>query len=83
MQGVPPGLLAMGKEFGEDKLQIVVGDVTNPNDLDRAIETSDAVVSCMGAPPAVQSGTNEFYMTTGSKVCLAPCLSFSHSLSNA
>ena len=66
--GVPPSLLAMGKEFGEDKLQIVVGDVTNASDLDRAIETSDAVVSCMGAPLSMQTGANEFYMTTGSKI---------------
>ena len=67
-KGVPPALLAMGKEFGEDKLQIVVGDVTNASDLDRAIETSDAVVSCMGAPLSMQTGANEFYMTTGSKI---------------
>jgi putative NADH-flavin reductase len=67
-KGVPPALLAMGREFGEDKLQVVVGDVTNANDLDRAIETSDAVVSCMGAPPALASGANEFYETTGTKI---------------
>jgi len=36
----------------------------NPNDVDRAIETSDAVVSCMGAPRAMGSETNDFYEKT-------------------
>lgn len=46
----------------------MVGDILNANDLDRAIEMSDAVVSCMGAPRAMASEANDFYEKTGRAV---------------
>jgi putative NADH-flavin reductase len=65
--GVPPALLKMGSEFGADHLQIVVGNVQDTNDLDRAIETSDAVISCMGAPRSL-TNAGEWFVTTGEKI---------------
>ena len=65
----PPALLKLQQEYGhKDRLNFVVGDVLNPNDLDRAIETSDAVISCMGAPRTMATDANEFYQMTGQAV---------------
>jgi putative NADH-flavin reductase len=62
----PPLLLKLYQEYGpKDRLQFVVGDVLNANDVDRAVETSDAVVSCMGAPRAMSIDANDFYEKTG------------------
>lgn len=63
-QGVPPLLLKLSQDFkAGSRLQLVVGDLGNDYDLDRAIETSDAVVSCLGAPRAVNAD-NEFFVST-------------------
>lgn len=67
--GAPPTLLKLYQEYSpKDKFQIVVGDLTNPNDLDRAIETSDAVISCIGATRAMAADTNEFFESTGRSI---------------
>jgi putative NADH-flavin reductase len=62
-------LLKYYQEYGpKDRLQLIVGDLMNRNDLDRAIETSDAVVSCLGAPRTVSAGANEFYEKTAKAI---------------
>jgi len=49
---------------------MVVGRIEDPLDLDRAIETSDAVISCMGAPPSL-SENSEFFETTATSIISA------------
>ena len=66
-KGAPPALLKAQQQFGQDKLQIVVGNVHDPLDLDRAIETSDVVVSCMGTEKSL-SQSADWYTETAQKI---------------
>lgn len=68
--GIPAAFLKLQHDYGTDKLQMVVGALSDPFDLDRAIETSDAVVSCIGAPPSL-SESSDFFETTASAIVAA------------
>jgi len=65
--GIPPALIKLQNDYGTDKLQMVVGNITDPFDLDRAIETSDAVISCIGAPPSL-SESSDFFESTAKAI---------------
>lgn len=68
-KGAPPELMQLFQKFGpEDRLQFVVGDLMNRTDVDRAIETSDVVVSCVGAPKTVVANGNEFYVSSTRRI---------------
>jgi putative NADH-flavin reductase len=68
--GIPAVLIKLQSDYGNDKLQLVVGKINDPFDLDRAIETSDAVISCMGAPPSL-SESSDFFETTATAIVQA------------
>ncbi|KAH9256834.1 hypothetical protein BASA81_004947 [Batrachochytrium salamandrivorans] len=59
--GVPPRMLKLVMDYSP-RLSLVVGDCLNYNDVDRAVEMSDAVVSCIGG--ARGNGDNDFYEKT-------------------
>lgn len=59
--GVPPRMLKLTSDYS-GRLSLVMGDCLNYNDLDRAVEMSDAVVSCIGG--ARGNGDNDFYEKT-------------------
>lgn len=65
--GVPPALLKLNQEVGNDHLQIVVGSITDSTDLDRAIETSDVVVSCVGGERSLTTSA-EWMVEAASKI---------------
>ncbi len=67
-EGAPPLLLKLAQDYGPDRLHLVVGDVLNELDLDRSIETSDVVISCMGAPKQMMSAENDFFERTAQAV---------------
>ena len=68
--GIPASFVKLQMDYGTEKLQMVVGRIEDPLDLDRAIETSDAVISCMGAPPSL-SENSEFFETTATSIISA------------
>ena len=65
--GVPPALLKLSQEYGSERLQIVVGALANERDLDRAVESSDAVVSCIGGERTFSSSA-DWFVTTGDAI---------------
>lgn len=65
--GIPATFLQLQKQNGIDKLQIVIGDIHDERDLDRAIETSDAVISCVGAPRSMTQDSM-FFETTAERI---------------
>ena len=60
---VPPDLMARADASGGatgPSLQIVVGEIDNAIDMERALEGSDAVVSAIGVPPSLSGHAAEF-----------------------
>jgi putative NADH-flavin reductase len=68
--GVPASFLKLQVDYGNEKLQIVLGNINDPLDLDRAIETSDAVISCIGAPPSLGEN-NDFFVASANAITSA------------
>ncbi|KAH9256042.1 hypothetical protein BASA81_005818 [Batrachochytrium salamandrivorans] len=58
--GIPARFIEFQDKFGKDKLQIVTGNMDDANDLDRAIETSDCVLSCIGVSPNLNVDSDFF-----------------------
>ena len=52
-RGLPPQLVKLAQEVGPERLSFVVGQVTDPNDVDRVVEASDVVISVMGSEPSL------------------------------